>query len=232
MSNKYYVHQQFNVIFCNEPIETPVGRVCWPALVTAKPPPMFDGKSSGEPKFEVTLLIPKTGPKTESFLGTLKTQVDEMLALFNQKSAAKIGSMDLLKDGDTMDHEKYPHHAGNWVLVARNAKDVRVVDGSADPKDVDKALVVGGVKARALVSAKVSAKGVGFTLNLVQMIKDDGVRFGGGTRDLTKMLSACEDDDDADAGSLAEVAAPAEAPAGNGKRGVVSAKIAAAVNKL
>lgn len=241
MSDKYFVSKKFNVVFSNEELETPVGRAAWPSLVTAKAPQ--EGQD-GEPKFELTMLIPKDGPKTEAFLAKLQAQIDEMIPLYNKASPAKLASLPLLKDGDAADPEKYPQHKGNWVLVARNAKEVRVVDGSADPKDLDKSTITGGMKVKALVAAKVHSKGVGFTLKIVQLVKDDGVRFGGGVRDLTKMLSACEDDE-ADTGSLAEVHAdPTEAASAvnepklagaigaGGKRAQVSAKMTAAINKL
>lgn len=236
MSDKYWVHKQYNVIFCNEEVETPVGRVCWPHLVA---PQELKPGMQGEAKFNITMLIPKEHPKTKTFLDTVRVLVDEMTVLYNERSPAKFSNLDLLTDGDKADPEKYPHHKGNWVLMARNSKPVRVVDGGANPADIEKSMLVGGMKVKALVSPQVHAKGVGYVLKIVQLVKDDGVRFGGGVRDLTKMLSVCEDDD-ADTGSLAQVKEEHVGdPAGEtkvtpiaGAKSAGSAKLKAAVNRL
>lgn len=220
-NKKYYKQVEYNIIYSNESIETPVARAAWPSLATPKPGRQFEeGKPPSDAKFEVTLLIPKDGKRTEWFLQELQKQVDEMLALYNEGNPAKLGGVDLLKDGNLMDAEQYPHHQGCWILTARNKKPVRCVDGSSEPKDIDKALIVGGVKVKALVAPYLHSKGLAFSLNIVQLIKDDGVRFGGGVKDFSKMLSACTEEDDAEAGSLSQVQA------------VISQKMAAAVNKL
>lgn len=242
-NSKYYKQEKYNNIYSNEPLETPIGRAGWVSLITPKPGRVFEeGKPPSKDKFELTLFIPKDGKNTEQFKNNVQLQVNEMLAIYNENNPAPLAdSVILFEDGDKSDPEQYPQKQGCWVLVARSVKPVRVVDGSPEPKDIEKERIAAGVKVKCLVSPKLSSKGVGFTLNIVQLIKDDGVRFTGGVKDFTKMLSACTEEDDAGAGSLQAVvsttpaATPEPAP-NNGTpvagRSAVSAKMAAAVNKL
>lgn len=202
---KFYIQQQFKMVYSNESIETPVGRAAWPSLVQPKPGKVFEeGKPPSDPKFEITILIPKEGKKTEWFVNELQMLVDEMKVEYNHMVSAKMGEVGFLQDGDAFDPEQYPHHQGCWVLIARNKKVVRTVDGSREPKDIPADKIEGGMKVKLLVQPYLHAKGVSFTLNIVQLVKDDGVRFSNAVRDFTKLLSACGEDDEEDTGSIAE----------------------------
>lgn len=195
---KHWKHPQFGMVFCNETVKTPVGRFSWPSLVTPKPGmPQADG-SVGQPRYEITVCIPKDGKGVTEFLADLNFYRDEMVPIFNQKRAAKLGEIDVMGkygDGDTADHEKYPYYKGCWIISARNSKqEFNVMDANGD--DLDPAAIVGGMQGRLLIRPLVTGHGMSFKLEIVKLLKDDGVRFGGGVRDVNKLKALLDEEEE------------------------------------
>jgi len=213
--SKYYKHPQFGHVYGGS-LRSPIGRACWPSLITPKdPPPPQPGQPAGQPRFEVTVLLDKGTPETDAFIAQLEPMSNEMLALFNEKRAAPLGGVRLLQDGDTFDMEKYPYYKGKWVLCARNAKETKVY--GRDKKEVGREKIVGGVKVVLVVTPMITAHGLSFKLETTQLVEDDGTRFGGGVRDMSALLDNLDGPEDAppvmnETGPATNGAPAAEAP--------------------
>jgi len=193
---KHYKSPKTGRVYANEPIWTPVGRLAWVYLKEPKTD-TFDGKDTI--RYKCSVILPKGDIKTENFLAALDTLVNEknegMLALYNDKNKTKIGLADaLLQDGDESDLEKYPYYANSFILGAAKpgdkSVDVRGPKGKGDL--VDPAFLQGGMMGRLLVVPHIGPTGLSFKLEVVQFAKDDGVRFGGSTRNLDKFLDAID----------------------------------------
>lgn len=197
MTTKHYKHPRHKHVTSNEDLDTPVGRFAWPSLVEPKAGmPLKDG-TAGAPRYEITLCIPKTSKKIDYFLQELERLKDELLEMYNDKNPAKLSEVALLKDGDETDLEKYPYNKDCWIMVARNSQDeFQVVD--KDHNAIDPSMILGGMKGRLLIRPLVTAHGLSFKLDVVQLTLDDGVRFGGGVRNPARLLEALPplDDDD------------------------------------
>lgn len=195
-------------------IKTPIGRISWPALVEPKdPPPPQEGQLPGQPRYEVTLLLDKGDPATEAFLGTLEPMVTDMIDVFNERRSAKISvSGNLLKDGDDpyWDKEKYPYYSGHWLLLARNAQATKVYNRLKE--EIDAADIKGGHLALLLVTPMITAHGVSYKLGVTQLIKDDGIRYGGGVVNPVSFLDVISDDGQVEVASTPEVVAAEEEP--------------------
>lgn len=191
--SKYYKHPKFGHVY-GDTIATPIGRASWPSLVTPKePPPPQEGQQKGQPRYEVTLLIPKDGEKVKDWLKAVGSMTKAMISLYNQGKSGKLGECALLKDGDDpeVDLEKYPYYAGNWVLVARNTKQpviksTKKIEGKLEVLEPN--AIIGGMKIRCVVTPLVTAHGVSYKLEWVQLVQDDGTRYGGGTKDFNELL--------------------------------------------
>lgn len=179
---------------------SPVGRFAWTQnLVTPKdPPPPQPGQAAGQARYEITLLIPKEGKATEDFIAAIKKDTDGAIELFNQGRSATIGNCLLFGkygDGDKYDLEKYPYYKGCWVITARNAEkiaDKDVMDAKKAP--FDRAALKGGMKGRLVIQTIITGHGISFKMQAIQMTLDDGVRFGGASRDHGDMLDDIESD--------------------------------------
>lgn len=208
MSDKFYKHPTYGHVYGVQ-IKTPAMRVCWPHLIKPKEAPEpKEGQTKGEPRFEITQILTKDAPDVIEFCKTLKAMTDEMLKLFNKGRSALLGEclqFGKYGDGDTADHEVYPYYKNSHILIARNAKAVKIVD--RNPKNgFDPKGIVGGVICHLVVTPLITAHGISYKLEVVQFVKDDGIRFGGGLRDATELLDACGDEES----ESAEVAAPPE----------------------
>jgi len=189
--SKYYKHPMYGNVY-GLTIATPIGRVAWPSLITAKEPPAPQpGQTPGQPRFELTLLLDKADPAVNEFLAKIKIMTDEMLALFNEKRPAPLGSARLVHDGDTFDMEKYPYYKSMFILVARNSKETKCYDRAK--KEIGRDLIKGGMKVLLAVTPLVTAHGVSYKLEVTQLVEDDGTRFGGGVRDHTSLLLALDE---------------------------------------
>ena len=194
MNNKYYKHPQYGHIY-GQSLSTPIGRAVWPFLTKPKdPPPPQDGKPQGAPRYELTLLLQKDNPRVMAFIEQLTKMTDEMLPIFNKGRNAPLGKGNLFGkngDGDEADHEKYPFYKGCYVLVARNAQAVKVVD--KDKKIIDVNDVHGGQEVRCVICPLITAHGISYKLEACQLWRDDGKRFGGAMRDSVELFDACEE---------------------------------------
>lgn len=188
--------------------KTPIGRLVWPSLVTAKEStfPVEPGKDAPPPRFEATYLWSKKDKEVKAFVKTMEAMKDDMVTLFNEgKKKAKISVDEVLKDGDEMDTEKYPYYAGMYYLVAKHKERPHIFDASVNVVPPEE--VKGGMPALGIITPICTATGMSFKLEVVQLAKDDGVRFAGGATDSKDMLEALsgeegeeesEDEDDDD----------------------------------
>lgn len=192
----YYKHPTYGMVY-GKSIVSPLGRLCWPFLVTPKnPPPATDGNPPGAPRYEVTIALPKADLKVKKFVKEVKEMTDEMLVLFNKGRSAKLSELSLFGkygDGDEADHEKYPFYEGTWNLVGRNTQVAKVVDASK--KIIEAKTIEGGMIGRLIVTPLITSHGISYKLEAVQFVKDDGVRFAGSARDSLDLFDACADDD-------------------------------------
>ena len=225
MKSKYYRHATYGTVY-GESAPTPQGRLAWPSLVKPKDPPKSKEGAMGQPRYEVSLILPKNNPKVATFLDYIKTETAEMLKLFNDGSKVKIAIDSFVQDGDNFDAEKYPYYVNSWVLVARNAKAPTIVDDAKG--EVGPELIKGGMIGKLMVTPLITSHGLSYKLEVVQFLKDDGVRFAGGSgRDMSALLSQLDDDDEA-ATPEVEVEAPkAAAPVAEAKATAQKGKAAA-----
>lgn len=195
----YYRNPRYGRVYGN-PIATPVGRIAWPALAEPRKSKTKEGKDIEN--FEFTIAFQKDDPKAEKFLADLDYMVhgdassDEkgMLEVYNDNSRTTIDIPgDIVRDGDKYDLEKYPYYANCWVVYARNsAEAIKVKD--IKRKEIDPKTVVGGMLCVGVVTPHLGPTGISFKGDTVQLVKDDGVRFGGGSRNVDHLLAAIEED--------------------------------------
>jgi hypothetical protein len=143
----------------------------------------------------MTLLLDKADLKVVKFLEDVKAMTDEMLVQYNEGKKAQIASVSTIVDGDLFDMDKYPFYKGMWVLTARNTQKPQVVDynESRKPLVIDSSSIIGGMRARMVVTPLITAHGVSYKLSVAQFVSDDNIRFGGGSRDMVSFLDAISD---------------------------------------
>lgn len=190
--SKYYKHPKYGHVY-GEDMVTPGARLIWPHLVKPKdPPPPTEGQQQGAPRYELSFMIPKT-EATEAWLNALKKMVSEMLVIFNDDKKAKLSIEKFLQDGDSdFDLERYPQLAQHYVLQGRNTQAIKLVDAKLKP--VGPEVVQGGMIGKGSLTPLITAHGLSFKLQAVQVLRDDGQRFLGGTRDATALFDECEGD--------------------------------------
>lgn len=198
MAKSYYKHPQYGSVFCNDAFITPPCRIAFPNLVNPKAPPApRPGEQPGQPRYELTLLFPKTSKVHNDFLAGIKEVIDDMLKVFNAGRGAKISELAIVKDGDapywqTGDNaDKYPYYKGQNLLTARNSIKPSTVD--MDTQLLDPSTITGGCLVVAIIIPIIVSTGVTYKVKVVQLVKDDGVRFAGGARtdsDYIKMLGS------------------------------------------
>lgn len=196
---KFYKHPMYGHVY-GEGIPTPLARASWPSLVTPKaPPPPKPGQEPGQPRYELTLVLPQTR-EVKAWLDSVSVMAEEMLVDFNKGRKSKLTQEtaaveSLAKDGNTFDHEKYPYYKDAFVLTARNAKLPPIID--AQGKDLAPNTIQGGMLIRAVVTPMITASGVSYKLNAVKLMKDDNIRFGGAVsnRSYLDMLSGDSPDE-------------------------------------
>ena len=209
-NKKYYKHPSYGTTY-GESTPSPRGRFAWPSLVKPKDPPKSKDGAVGQPRYEVSLILPKNDPKVQTFLDYIKAECTGMLEVFNQGAKAKIAIDTFVQDGDAFDAEKYPYYVNSWVLVARNAKMPTIVDDAKG--EVGPETIKGGMIGKLMVTPLITPHGLSYKLEVVQFLKDDGVRFAGGSgRDMSALLSQLDDDEEAPA-AVEQEAPKAVAPA-------------------
>jgi hypothetical protein len=147
------------------------------------------GFAGQDPKFSVTMLIPKTTDIKE-LKAALKEAVLEKWPNETQRpkkliNPIKDGDTDVMDDG-TLRSDKYPEMKGHWVLTASSKQRPGVVDENVQPI-IDKQDFYSGCYARATLTCYAYAPskdrpqskcGVGFGLQNIQKLYD-GEAFGG-----------------------------------------------------
>lgn len=190
MNNKYYKHPQFGMVF-GEDIKTPIGRVSWPSLVTPKaPPPPKPGEEPGKPRYEITLILGKDNDDVKSFMTAVEAMANEMLPLFNEGKKAQLSGLLTAADGDKFDTEKYNYYKNSWIIAARNANPPKIVNAGLVGMEPNQ--IYGGQECILVVQPLITAHGLSYKLKVVQLVKDDGTRYGGSARDGTDLLSAIQ----------------------------------------
>lgn len=167
-----------------ETVRTPAVRVAWPSLTKPKESPFKneDGSQKTPPRYELTFLLPKDTKETVAFLDNLESLKEEMVDAFNHKRPTKIQVDSLgVKDGDEFDLEKYPYYENHYVLIARNTAKP-AVRGAKKDTVLEASEVQGGCLCWGYLTPLCTAHGISFKLEIVQLLKDDGTRFGGGRK--------------------------------------------------
>lgn len=190
--NKYYKHPKYGHVYgVNTP--TPIGRIVWVSLVEPKLGKVTDQNPNPTAKYQVTFLFPKTNEAVKAFLASTKKQADEIVAIFNKGRPTQLSVTSIFKDGDNYDHEKYPYYKDNWVLPASNPKPVAIVNQQKTP--IEAKTILGGMLCRGVVVPLCTAAGgITYRLEMLQLAKDDGVRYGGGRPDPGSFLDAISGD--------------------------------------
>lgn len=161
-------------------VNTPKARASYPHVFK---PTAFQGE--GEPKYSISLLVPKS---EKEFIEKLKgAQAQAIKELYPTKMPANFEHWGIV-DGDELDDQSAK---GNWVVKASNKQRPRIVD--AQGADIlDELEVYGGCYVRASLNAKAygtSQKGgVTLELNVVQKVAD-GTPFGGAAKAMADAVS-------------------------------------------
>jgi len=186
---KYNYLSRISRVFVDAVVKSPTGRLSFPHLVEP-----VGGEIDGrviEPKYQGQLLVDKNHPEVAWFEKQMGEHKKQMLAEYNKYSKTKISDCELWRDGDRTDLEKYPNNKNCWIIIARHKDPVKCFDAKrerVDPKDL-----IGGMLVRFALRPHLGPTGLSYYLEGVQLIKDDGLRFGGANRDYTDVLEAIED---------------------------------------
>lgn len=183
--SKYWKHPKFGHVYINnEALSTPLVRVAWPALKSARADSTNDKGETIKGKYELVFVLPKKNADVKNLNKAVQAMTKGMLELYNKGNPAKLATCESFKDGDAFDHEKYPYYKNSWILLARNNNEPSMIGKKKDKngkfEKVDPKLVQGGTLCRGIVTPIVSAKGISFQLISVQLVEDDGTRYGGG----------------------------------------------------
>jgi hypothetical protein len=151
---------------------TPEFRVSYPHVFKPHAVP----GSGQEPKYSVTMLLPKTAN-----LDGLKSAITEALtAKFGADRSAWPKIRNPIRDGDGEDFAGKKGYQGNYVLSARTSDKPGVIDASGN-EIINEGDFYGGCYAKATVVAfwyeKAGNKGVAFALNNLLKTRD-GEPFG------------------------------------------------------
>lgn len=217
-NKKYYKDPRFGHVY-GYTVATPKGRLIWPQLVEPGEGYEYKGQQV-EGKYEATILLDAKSKDTERFMDIIKDQAQVMEDMFNAPSKNSAGkgkgkkiklSLDFdqifthADDADWVDQEAYPYYKDTIILKARSSKPpvVRQADGKGafDVADLEGGMIV----VFGVAPMITSSGGVTFQLKIVQFVKDDGKRFGGGGFNINKVadevlsdLTSGDDDEESD----------------------------------
>lgn len=160
------------------------------------------GEQPREPKYEVTLLLPKGTPETKAFLRQANTMVEQMADGFfvGKASKKRPAEFEVVYDGDEReDLEQYPFYEGHWYIIARATVNkqpklwrlLKKGKGEIIPQSELEA----GMRCQAVVCPLFSQMGLSFQIHLLTLLKDDGVRFAGSRPSPEAYLDITEDED-------------------------------------
>lgn len=183
---KYGRSKKYNRVY-GEAMKTPIGRFSWPYLTEPKVGEL-NGKTISN--YEVQLIIDKGDPELKDFQLHLQAMANEMLDIYNKYAPAKLAGVDVFKDGDQADLEKYPFYKNAYLILARNPEPVKILNSAK--KEISADAISAGMKGRLVVLPHLGPTGVSYRMERVQLLEDDGVRFGGVRRDYDSFLDAVE----------------------------------------
>lgn len=177
-------------------LRTPLGRLQYMALFKAKMYHNDDGDE--DPKFEGTLLLPKSGPD-KADLTELKAAVTATAkAAFGGKIPKKF--RDPIKDGD---QEDWPGFAGNWYIRMSTKFPINICD--LEGEDIfDSSQIKNGDWIIAVVKPYAydyKGKGVSFGMRNLLFIREDEALLAGtpAADDFDDLIEAAPKDDAFDA---------------------------------
>lgn len=183
-----------NRVYLKDAVLTPPGRVSFPSLVEPRPRE-HQGKVL-EPQFEFSILLDKEDGAVQQFEEELLQAVGDMVVLYNNNKAEnlpKLGAVDnVFKDGNKANLEKYPMQEGKHVLIARNKKRPDIIDKAGNdlkPEDIKAGMIV-----RAFVVPHFGSTGISYRAEALQVMDDDGVRFGGSRPDYRSLMQEIQRD--------------------------------------
>lgn len=213
-------HPKYGHVYGHK-IVTPVGRLAWPYLVSPREG-MDSVNGKGQPRYEATILLDEKNPKVSEFVAEVEKMATGMASLFNrsdvtaeddddtegtpfsrklkkQKKRVQLNPADLtiVKTEEDFDIKKYPQYKGMYVLVARNADKPVLIGinktevGTYTP--VEAAKFIAGLLVRFVITPLLTIHGLSYKLNDVQLIRDDGKRYGG-QQDSSGLLAEAEAD--------------------------------------
>ncbi len=166
----------------NNPAKVVTGANCRFSYCSVWEPKSVNG---GEPKYSVSVLIPKTDTETvEKIRAAISAAYKEGEGLLKGKGALPPlkALRTPLRDGDT-DRPDDPAYAGMWFLNANSARQPQIVDGALNPL-LDRSEFYSGCWGRASVTFFAynsnGNRGIGCGLNNLQKLRD-GEPLGGHT---------------------------------------------------
>lgn len=181
---------------------TPLVRGCWFSLATPKEykGPVKVGDKPSAPRFESTLVLDQGNDAHEKFLMECQEIAEEMLEEFNDymRKARKstLGEVYAMQDGNNFDLEKYPYYKDKWIIQGRMNQDTPIVCLGPDGKKIDAKHFVGGVIVKAALQLHLGTTGLSYRMPTIKLVKDDGVRFGGGMRDISGLINKLAEDNE------------------------------------
>lgn len=194
--SKYFKHPEFGYVKANDAMRTPKGTLVWVKII--KPVPGKKDEKTGEEKpgrYECSLLLDKNNPDLAAFISELKAETAGMINFYNEGKKAKISTdIELFGDGDTLDHEKYPFGKGMWIVQGRKMEDkdapgIRKFEIRGPDKNlVPPEYVQGGMEGRFVFTPLITAHGLSYQIDIIQVTADSGKRIGGKGADKLSLL--------------------------------------------
>jgi hypothetical protein len=205
-----YKHPQYGHVK-GEPLKLPPTRIVWPYLVEPKEGGTNEDGQVFNDRYECVAVYSKKDKEFQKACEHISSMADAMIELFNTGKKTKVEGYEIGRDGNEYDLEKYPYYKDSTVIQMRKTATAkatpplvvgtkRTKDGK--PKEIDPATIEGGCICAFVVQPTFTANGgLTFQLNVVQLIEDDGTRFGGSISqgvyaDLLDFEDAEEEDDE------------------------------------
>lgn len=149
-------------------------RLSFPSLFKTE---TYQGEDTGN--YGASFLLPKSDTET-------KTKIDDILAEILKKIKVKnIAQIPIdkmcVKDGDTLDTEKYPEYAGHWVIRAKNSVRPKTLNRDKSIIAEDDNILYSGCFVNASIEFwgySKRSRGISANLRGVQFFKD-GERLSG-----------------------------------------------------
>lgn len=168
-------------MFKRKNIQLPPAVGAFASLFKARPP--MDGK--GDPKYELTLLYPKSKPEVLDGLMAAANEVAKNVWGEKAPAVMKRLKYPIIKDGNDKDPEKYPEFQDHFYVSLKSKQQpgvVGIVDGTKQLVFEDSE-AYSGCKFVAAVSVyaydNAFGKGIGLGLDNV-LVVEKGERMGGG----------------------------------------------------